>query len=124
MRVHFRNFLIPLSSSTLLWPSIPPISCSKLKNIIFQGALPIRWMAPESLELSVFTNKSDVWSFGILMWEIITLGSTPYPKLGAREVVQGVRSGLRLHRPSHVKSTLFQLVSRMVKNRKLLQEIR
>uniref|UniRef100_A0A1B6GS10 receptor protein-tyrosine kinase n=1 Tax=Cuerna arida TaxID=1464854 RepID=A0A1B6GS10_9HEMI len=76
-----------------------------------KGALPIRWMAPESLHFSLFTHKTDVWSFGILMWEIVTLGSTPYATMGAREVMRRVRDGYRLDRPSHCRPELFRLIA-------------
>ncbi|KMQ93670.1 tyrosine kinase receptor cad96ca [Lasius niger] len=77
-----------------------------------RNALPIRWMAPESLIYSLFTTKTDVWSFGILMWEIVTLGSTPYPDMTAREVMRNVHNGYRLERPSHCRSELFRVISR------------
>ncbi|XP_066595119.1 uncharacterized protein [Prorops nasuta] len=77
-----------------------------------RNALPIRWMAPESLMYSLFTTKTDVWSFGILMWEIVTLGSTPYPDMTAREVMRNVQSGYRLERPSHCRSELFRVIAR------------
>ncbi|XP_076234050.1 uncharacterized protein LOC143178980 [Calliopsis andreniformis] len=77
-----------------------------------RNALPIRWMAPESLIYSLFTTKTDVWSFGILMWEIVTLGSTPYPDMTARDVMRNVQNGYRLERPSHCRSELFRVISR------------
>ncbi|CAG0918228.1 unnamed protein product [Notodromas monacha] len=77
-----------------------------------RGALPIRWMAPESLYVSIFTTKSDVWSFGVVLWEIVTLGSTPYPGMSAREVMRRVREGYRLERPKHCKSELYRIITR------------
>ncbi|VVC25010.1 Protein kinase, ATP binding site,Tyrosine-protein kinase, active site,Protein kinase domain,Protein [Cinara cedri] len=77
-----------------------------------KGALPIRWMAPESLHYSIFTYKTDVWSFGVLMWEIVTLGSTPYCTMGAREVMRRVREGYRLDKPAHCRSELFKVITK------------
>ena len=46
-------------------------------------------------------RKTDVWSFGVLMWEIVTLGSTPYPGMSGSEVMKRVREGVRLEKPEH-----------------------
>ncbi|CAG2108269.1 unnamed protein product, partial [Medioppia subpectinata] len=75
-----------------------------------EGRLPIRWMAIESLIDSIFTTKSDVWSFGVLMWEIVTLGGTPYPGLAAAEVIKYVREGNRLLKPEHCKREMYNIM--------------
>lgn len=54
------------------------------------SCLSFRWMAIESLYDNIFSVKSDIWSFGILMWEIVTLGSTPYPGISAADVMRKV----------------------------------
>ncbi|XP_042883083.1 tyrosine kinase receptor Cad96Ca-like [Penaeus japonicus] len=74
------------------------------------GRLPIRWMAPESLFDNIFTTKSDVWSFGVLMWEIVTLGSTPYPGMGAAEVMRKVKEGYRLEKPEHCRREIYNIM--------------
>ncbi|UXI14608.1 GTP-binding protein [Sarcoptes scabiei] len=75
-----------------------------------EGRLPIRWMATESLTDFMFTTKSDVWSFGILMWEIVTLGCTPYPGMTATEVIKKVCDGFRLEKPEHCRREMYNIM--------------
>ncbi|XP_053657618.1 tyrosine kinase receptor Cad96Ca [Anopheles marshallii] len=86
------------------------IVTSKVYERKSEGRLPIRWMATESLYDNIFTVKSDIWSFGILMWEIVTLGSTPYPGIAAADVMRKVRDGYRLEKPEHCRRELYNIM--------------
>ncbi|XP_066980698.1 proto-oncogene tyrosine-protein kinase ROS isoform X4 [Macrobrachium rosenbergii] len=77
-----------------------------------EGLLPVRWMSPESLVDGVFTSHSDVWAFGVLLWEILTLGQQPYPARTNLEVLHYVRSGGRLTRPPNCPEELHKLMDR------------
>ncbi|NWW75006.1 ROS1 kinase, partial [Climacteris rufus] len=77
-----------------------------------EGLLPVRWMAPESLIDGVFTNHSDVWAFGVLVWETLTLGQQPYPGFSNTEVLCHVRSGGRLESPNNCPDDLCDLMTR------------
>ncbi|XP_070549486.1 tyrosine kinase receptor Cad96Ca-like [Ptychodera flava] len=72
--------------------------------------LPVRWMAPEALWSSEFSIESDVWSFGVVVWEIVTLGNTPYPGMSAKEVIEYLKQGSRLSRPKHCNEDLYLLM--------------
>lgn len=69
-------------------------------------------MAPESLVDGVFTSQSDVWAFGVLMWEITSLGQQPYPARTNLEVLHHVRAGGRLPKPLNCPPSLHQLMLR------------
>ncbi|NXP53439.1 ROS1 kinase, partial [Heliornis fulica] len=77
-----------------------------------EGLLPVRWMAPESLIDGVFTSRSDVWAFGVLVWEALTLGQQPYPGFSNTEVLHHVRSGGRLESPNNCPDDLCDLMTR------------
>ncbi|CAJ1082186.1 vascular endothelial growth factor receptor 1 isoform X2 [Xyrichtys novacula] len=64
--------------------------------------LPLKWMSPESIFDKVFTTQSDVWSFGILLWEIFSLGASPYPGLHIdEEFCHRLKSGTRMRAPEY-----------------------
>ncbi|XP_060046544.1 proto-oncogene tyrosine-protein kinase ROS [Erinaceus europaeus] len=76
-----------------------------------EGLLPVRWMAPESLVDGIFTTQSDVWSFGILTWEILTLGHQPYPAHSNLDVLNYVQTGGRLEPPRNCPDDLWNLMT-------------
>ncbi|CAH1797646.1 unnamed protein product, partial [Owenia fusiformis] len=75
-----------------------------------QGKLPIRWMAIESLLYNLSTCKSDVWSYGVLLWEIISLGATPYPGMGARQIMKDIGRGYRMEKPKQCDQEIYELM--------------
>lgn len=63
------------------------------------GAIPIKWTAPEAFD-GKFCGKSDVWSFGVLLMEIVTYGQIPYPGMDHEEIKRKIREGYRMPKPN------------------------
>ncbi|XP_017652175.1 fibroblast growth factor receptor 2 isoform X12 [Nannospalax galili] len=74
------------------------------------GRLPVKWMAPEALFDRVYTHQSDVWSFGVLMWEIFTLGGSPYPGIPVEELFKLLKEGHRMDKPANCTNELYMMM--------------
>lgn len=72
--------------------------------------LPYRWLALESIRYGKFTTKSDVWSFGVMMWEVFTYGQKPWCELSIPEMVAKIESGDRLPYPQGCPDEIYQLM--------------
>nr|XP_028574104.1 platelet-derived growth factor receptor beta [Podarcis muralis]XP_028574105.1 platelet-derived growth factor receptor beta [Podarcis muralis]XP_028574107.1 platelet-derived growth factor receptor beta [Podarcis muralis] len=84
-------------------------------NYISKGNtfLPLKWMAPESIFNNLYTTLSDVWSFGILLWEIFTLGGTPYPELPMNEqFYNAIKRGYRMSKPTHASDEIYEIMQK------------
>ncbi|XP_039950787.1 serine-rich adhesin for platelets [Bactrocera tryoni] len=74
------------------------------------GKLPIKWTAPEALKNGRFSNKSDMWSFGILLWEIYSFGRVPYPRIPLNDVVKHVEVGYKMEAPEGCPPEIYEMM--------------
>ncbi|NP_001339665.1 focal adhesion kinase 1 isoform 30 [Homo sapiens] len=77
-----------------------------------KGKLPIKWMAPESINFRRFTSASDVWMFGVCMWEILMHGVKPFQGVKNNDVIGRIENGERLPMPPNCPPTLYSLMTK------------
>ncbi|XP_028391447.1 fibroblast growth factor receptor 2-like isoform X3 [Dendronephthya gigantea] len=74
------------------------------------GRLPVKWMAIEALFDRVYSSKSDVWGFGVVLWEIMTFGGTPYPSLPVEDLFELLQSGYRMEKPHNCPNNIYEIM--------------
>ncbi|KAM8920853.1 leukocyte tyrosine kinase receptor [Pelodytes ibericus] len=76
-----------------------------------RAMLPVKWMPPEAFLEGIFTSKTDTWSFGVLLWEIFSLGYMPYPCKTNQEVLEFVTSGGRMDPPKSCPGPVYRIMT-------------
>ncbi|XP_038069308.1 plexin-A4-like [Patiria miniata] len=77
-----------------------------------QAKLPIKWMAPESMERRVYNARTDVWSYGVLLWEIFSKGAKPYPGIPNQDVYDFLKRGQRMDAPKNCPPKIYGIMVR------------
>ncbi|XP_020911959.1 tyrosine-protein kinase ZAP-70 [Exaiptasia diaphana] len=74
------------------------------------GIWPLKWCAPESIYFRKFSSKSDVWSYGVTLWEATSYGARPYKGINGQIIIQKLENGYRLPCPMHVPSEVYKIM--------------
>uniref|UniRef100_H2ZUX6 Tyrosine-protein kinase receptor n=1 Tax=Latimeria chalumnae TaxID=7897 RepID=H2ZUX6_LATCH len=82
-----------------------------------RAMLPVKWMPPEAFLEGIFTSKTDTWSFGVLLWEIFSLGYMPYPCKTNQEVLEFVTSGGRMDPPKSCPGPVYRIMTQCWQHR-------
>ncbi|XP_031561076.1 fibroblast growth factor receptor 2-like [Actinia tenebrosa] len=72
--------------------------------------LPLKWMSIEAIFDQSFTSQSDVWAYGVFLWELVTLGGTPYPSINNRELLKLLKEGYRMEKPETCDTELYNIM--------------
>ncbi|XP_033646097.1 tyrosine kinase receptor Cad96Ca-like [Asterias rubens] len=86
------------------------VSATDQYEMTSMGLLPVRWLAMECLVDNTYTTMSDVWSFGVLLWEIVTLGAHPYRGMTTNDIIGSLVEGYRLPHPAHCSRQVFSIM--------------
>lgn len=74
------------------------------------GKIPLRWLSIEAMRDRIYSTESDIWAFGIVLWEICTLGGFPYPTINDRDLLEFLLEGERMEKPTNCTDEIYQIM--------------
>jgi len=108
-----RNILL----SSELTAKVSDFGLARSTDVNLEGGLlnggtqfPVKWTSPEALKKSLFSNKSDVWSFGITLWEMWSFGRVPYPKVPVKVLMDKILKGYRMDSPDNCHQSVYEVM--------------
>ncbi|KAI3375654.1 hypothetical protein L3Q82_003714 [Scortum barcoo] len=106
-RTRWRDYVSQLAWERL---GVPPEELEEVSGVREGGKIPIRWTAPEAIAYRKFTSASDAWSYGIVMWEVMSYGERPYWDMSNQDVINAIEQDYRLPPPPDCPSSLHALM--------------